>query len=396
MRSDRQRRVCVVTGSRAEYGLLYWILRAIQQSPALELQLAVTGTHLSAAFGLTYRQIEADGFTIDEKVDMGLEQDSELAVSLSMGKAVLGFAVALDRLKPDILLVLGDRYEILAAASAAMLQRIPIAHIHGGESTEGLIDEAVRHAVTKMSHIHCVAAEPYRRRVIQMGEQPRNVHVVGAAGFDHLANTPLLQRSELEEAIGFALGERNFLVTLHPETLSDASPAQQVTPLLEALARFPDARIIVTGSNADPAGRRISALLQAHAERHPQQYCYRESLGQTRFLSLLKLVDVMIGNSSSGIIEAPAIGTPVVNIGDRQRARLKAPAVIDCQPVADAIHNAIDSALAQPHRQLAAHRQTPYGEAGAAKRIVRVLSETPLHGILQKVFHDLPTSGDMV
>ena len=319
------RRICVVTGTRAEYGLLYWILRGIVEDPALELQLAVTGTHLAPAFGLTYRDIESDGFRIAAKVDMQLEDDTELAIAQAMGRAVSGFAEALHRLQADLLLVLGDRYEILAAAQAAMLQRIPIAHVHGGESTEGLIDEAVRHAVTKMSHIHCVAAEPYARRVIQMGEQPDSVHVVGAAGFDQLAQAELLDRATLEQAIGFELGAQNFLVTLHPETLSGTSPEQQVQPLLQALESFPEARIIITGSNADPAGQRISALLRQHAERHQQYYCYRESLGQQRYLSLLPLVDVVIGNSSSGIIEAPALGRAVVNIGQRQRSRLRAP-----------------------------------------------------------------------
>lgn len=379
----------MVTGTRADYGLLYWTLREIDADPALDLQLAVTGTHLAPAFGSTVRQIEDDGFRIAARVDMQLDEDSPLAIGHAMARAVSGFAEALHRLKPDLLVVLGDRYEIMAAAEAAMLQRIPIAHIHGGESTEGLIDEAVRHAVTKMSHIHCVATHPYARRVIQMGEQPKSVHVVGAAGFDQLARAELLDRASLEQAIGFKLGVQNFLITLHPETLSDASPEQQVQPLVQALEAFPEARVIITGSNADPAGRRISALLKTHAERQPQRYCYRESLGQQRYLSLLPLVDVVIGNSSSGIIEAPALGRPVVNIGQRQRSRLRAPAIIDCDAEGNAIAAAIRRALSPEHRQLAALRQTPYGTPGAAQRIVRILRETPLRGILQKRFYDL-------
>jgi UDP-hydrolysing UDP-N-acetyl-D-glucosamine 2-epimerase len=379
----------VVTGTRADYGLLYWTLRGIDADPALDLQLAVTGTHLAPTFGSTVRQIEADGFHIAARVDMQLDEDSPLAIGHAMGRAVSGFAEALHRLKPDLLVVLGDRYEILAAAQAAMLQRIPIAHIHGGESTEGLIDEAVRHAVTKMSHIHCVATDPYARRIIQMGEQPKSVHVVGAAGFDQLAQAELLDRASLEQAIGFGLGVQNFLITLHPETLSDASPEQQVQPLVQALEAFPEARVIITGSNADPAGQRISALLKTHAEQQPQRYCYRESLGQQRYLSLLPLVDVVIGNSSSGIIEAPALGRPVVNIGQRQRSRLRAPAIIDCDAEGNAIAAAIRQALSPDHRQLAARRQTPYGSPGAAERIVRILRETPLRGILQKRFYDL-------
>lgn len=389
--SAAPRRICVVTGTRAEYGLLYWTLRGIAADPALDLQLAVTGTHLSPAYGETYQQIEADGFAIAAKVDMGLDGDSPLAIGQAMGRAVSGFAAALDRLQPDLLVVLGDRYEILAAAQAAMLARIPIAHIHGGESTEGLIDEAVRHALTKLAHIHCVAAAPYARRVIQMGEQPHTVHVVGAAGFDQLANAQLLDRAALEAAIGFTLGEQAFLVTLHPETLSAASAQAQVQPLLAALDAFPDARVIITGANADPAGQQISARLRQHAADHPQRFCYHESLGQQRYLSLVAQVDAVIGNSSSGIIEVPAVGKPVVNIGDRQRSRLRAPAIIDCANESDAIRAAISRALSPAQRALAARRQTPYGQPGAAGRIVTLLRDTPLDGILSKRFYDLPT-----
>lgn len=384
------RRICVVTGSRAEYGLLYWTLRGIADDPALELQLAVTGTHLSPAYGLTYQQIETDGFNIAARVDLGLTDDSELAVGQALGRAVTGFSEALHRLRPDLLVVLGDRYEILAAAQAAMLLRIPIAHIHGGESTEGLIDEAVRHAVTKMSHIHCVAAEPYARRVIQMGEQPHTVHVVGAAGFDQLARAERLDRPALEAAIGFELGPQNFLVTLHPETLDDASAQQQVQPLLDALTAFPRAHVVITGANADPAGRKISELLKRHAQAHPERLCYRESLGQQRYLSLLQQVDLVIGNSSSGIIEAPAVGKPVVNIGERQRSRLRAPAIIDCASQTDAIRAAIERALTPEHQALAARKDTPYGVPGAAEKIVAILRDTPLDGILHKHFYDLP------
>ncbi|NOX92606.1 MAG: UDP-N-acetylglucosamine 2-epimerase (hydrolyzing) [Gammaproteobacteria bacterium] len=384
------RRICVVTGSRAEYGLLYWTLREIIDDPALALQLAVTGTHLSPAFGLTVQHIEADGLPIAARVDMNLETDNSLSIGQALGRAVSGFAEALYHLQPDLLLVLGDRYEILAATQAAMLQRIPIAHIHGGESTEGLIDEAVRHAITKMSHIHCVAAEAYAHRVIQMGEQPHTVHIVGAASFDSLARTERLDRTALEASIDFRLGTQNFLVTLHPETLSTTNAMQQVTPLLEALATFPEAHVIITGSNADPDGRAISTLLAQHASTHSAHYCYHESLGQQRYLSLLSQVDVVIGNSSSGIIEAPAAGKAVVNIGDRQRRRLRAPAIIDCASQAAAIHTAITQALTPEHQQRAAKKQTPYGTSGASTRIVNILRDTPLDNILQKHFYDLP------
>lgn len=385
-----KRRVCVVTGTRAEYGLLYWILRAIMDEPSLEMQIVVTGSHLEPAFGLTYRQIEADGFAISAKVDMQLDQDGEVAAAKAMGRAVSGFADALNRLEPDIVVVLGDRYEILAAAQAALLLRIPVGHIHGGESTEGAIDEAIRHAITKMSHIHCVAAAAYAQRVIQLGEQPHNVHIVGAAGFDQLHRTPLLDRGPLERAIDFELGDLNFLVALHPETISGQDAGQQVRPLLDALGAYPDACVVFTGSNADPAGRRMSDLLKEYAADNAERCCYHESLGQERFLSLLREVDVIIGNSSSGIIEAPALGTPVVNIGDRQRNRLRAPAVVDCASDCDAIRAAIALALTPQHRVLAKRKLTPYGTPGAAERIVRILRDTPLDGILKKRFYDLP------
>lgn len=385
------RRICVVTGTRADYGLLYWTMRGILDDPALDLQLLVTGTHLSQNFGMTVDAIEADGIPIAARVEMDLADDSGAGVGLAMGQALGGFARALQKLQPDLLLVLGDRYEILAAASAAMLQRIPIAHLHGGESTEGLIDEAVRHAVTKMAHIHCVAAEPYARRVIQMGEQPARVHVIGATGFDPMAHTRLLCGAELEAALDGKLGDCNILLTLHPETLSGASPEEQVLPLLEALRAFPQARVFVTGSNADPAGRQISQILHRHARQHPDTWYYHESLGQQRYLSLLSQADLVIGNSSSGIIEAPAMGVPVVNIGNRQARRLRAPAIIDCSNETPAIEAAIRQALQPAHREQAARKVTPYGTPGAAQRIVRILRDTPLHGILNKQFYDLPT-----
>ncbi len=386
------RRICAVTGSRADYGLLYWTLREIIDDPMLELQLAVTGTHLSPAFGMTVQHIEDDGLPIAVRVNMNLETDSGLAIGQAQGRAVSGFAEALHHLQPDLLLVLGDRYEILAATQAAMLQRIPVAHIHGGEGTEGIIDEAVRHAVTKMSHIHCVAAKTYARRIIQMGEQPHTVHVVGAAGFDQLARIEQLDYAALEAAIDFRLGAQNFLLTLHPETLSATDAIQQVTPLLEALSAFPKAHVIITGSNADPAGRAISTLLAQHAQALSSRYSYHESLGQQRYLSLLSQVDVVIGNSSSGIIEAPAMGKAVVNIGHRQRNRLRAPAIIDCASQATAIRSAIKQALTPEHQQRAARQQTPYGTPGAAVRITHILRDTPLDNILQKHFYDL--SGD--
>jgi len=383
------RRICAVTTTRADYGLLYWTLRGISDDPDLTLQLAVTGTHLSPAHGHTLDIIQADGLPVAATIDMRLADDSAVATGHALARAMAGFSDALDRLKPDLLLVLGDRYEILAAVQAAMLQRIPIAHIHGGESTEGLIDEAVRHAVTKMSHIHCVSALPHALRVRQMGERPDHVHVVGAPGLDAIRHLEPMTREELEASLDLELGDTNVLLTLHPETLSQASAMEQVAPLLDALEGYPEARVVITGSNADPSGRQISQLLQAHAAAHPERFRYYETLGQKRYLNLLKTVDLVIGNSSSGIIEAPALGTPVVNIGERQRRRLRAPAVIDCAADVAAIREAIDTALSPRHRRLASCKETPYGEPGAAEKIVRILRDTPLDGIMKKSFHDL-------
>ena len=386
------RRICTVTGSRADYGLLYWTLRGIEEAPDLELQLLVTGSHLSPAHGLTVREIEADGLPIAARVDMELGSDDPVATGQAMGRALSGFCEALARLQPNLLLLLGDRYEILAAAQAATLLRIPICHLHGGELSEGAFDDAIRHALSKLAHIHCVAAEPYARRVIQMGEDPARVQVVGATGLDALARTPPMERAALEAEIGWQLGERNFLVTLHPETLSDTPAETQAAQLLTALDAFPEARVLITGSNADPAGRALSEHLRRHAESRPDRFCYRDSLGSRRYLNLLRHIDVVIGNSSSGIIEAPAAGCPVVNIGERQKNRLRAPAVIDCTGDAEAIRQAIEQALSDAHRALAARRETPYGGPGAAQRIVRILRETPLEGLLRKRFFDLPVA----
>ena len=382
------RRICAVTGSRADYGLLRWTLQEIADDPELALQLAVTGAHLDPTAD-SLGEIQADGFAIDAEVDMLLSNDSPRGVAKSLGLGVIGFADALDRLQPDLLLILGDRYEILAAAQAAMLARIPIAHIHGGESTEGAIDEAIRHAVTKLSHIHCVAAETYRRRVIQLGEPPERVHVVGATGLDAIERLKLLERHELEKNLGYPLDERHLLVTHHPVTLEDEDADAALQPLIEALSRFPDATVTITGANADPLGRRFNEILHDYASRQPQVH-FVQHLGQLRYLSLARLSGAVIGNSSSGLIEIPALGVPTVNIGDRQRNRLRAPSVIDCTNEANAIAQAIDQALTPTFQQLAQRRETPYGTPGAARRIHHRLKGIELEQIIRKRFHDLP------
>ena len=388
-----KRKICIVTGTRAEYGLLYWLMKEINADPDLQLQLIATGMHLSPEFGLTYQQIETDGFAIDAKVEMLLSSDSPVGIAKSIGLGVIGFADVLDRLKPDILVVLGDRFEILAAAQAAMVARIPIAHIHGGEATEGLIDEAIRHAVSKMSHLHFTAAEPYRKRVIQLGESPERVFNTGAVGLDNLTQLNLLNRAELEKALDLKLSPAPvILCTYHPVTLSEDDADYALKQLFKALDRLPSTRVVFTKGNADAGGRVINQMIDDYALKNQERVAAFVSLGQVHYLSLLREVGVVLGNSSSGIIEAPTARTPTVNIGDRQRGRLKAPSIIDCDESTDSILIAIEKALSSDFQKIAAKGETYFGEGGASKRIKQVLKETSLEGILLKHFHDLETA----
>ncbi|WP_206810937.1 UDP-N-acetylglucosamine 2-epimerase [Paradesulfitobacterium ferrireducens] len=385
----KARKICVVTGSRAEYGLLFWLLREIQQDHDLELQLVVTGMHLAPEFGLTYRIIEEDGFCIEEKVDMLLSSDTPVGIAKSLGLGTISFADVFDRLKPDILVLLGDRYEILAAAQAALIANIPIAHLHGGEATEGAIDEAIRHSITKMSHLHFVAAEPYRKRVIQLGENPDRVINVGALGLDNIERLKLLERNEFEKSIQFKLGRVNFLVTYHPVTLGNHNPKYAIDQLLGALDDFPDAKVIFTRPNSDTNGRIIAQTIDEYAIKHPERVKVFTSLGQTKYLSAIKLTDVLIGNSSSGLIEVPVLGKPTVNLGDRQRGRLKTESVIDCQETKEEISASIRKALSPEFKILAKNVVSPYGKGGASVRIKEFLKDVELEGIIIKQFYDL-------
>ncbi len=385
----KRRTIGVVTGTRADYGLLYWLMKELQSDQDLNLQVIATGMHLSPEFGLTYRVIEEDGFTIAASVEMLLSSDTAVGIAKSIGLGVIGFADALDRLRPDILVLLGDRYEILAAAQAALTARIPIAHLHGGEVTEGAIDDGMRHAITKMAHLHFVAAEPYRRRVIQLGEQPDTVFTVGAPGLDAVTRLKLLERKELENEAGFALGPINFLVTYHPATLGAATPGQAMQALLDALDYFPEAHIIFTRPNADTAGRVISSMIDDYVECHKDRTAVFTSLGQLRYLSAVKLVDVVIGNSSSGIIEAPAFKTPTVNIGERQTGRLKAASVLNCNEETVAIVAAIRTALSREFRETLPGVVPPYGMGEASVKIKENLKAVNLDGITRKRFYDL-------
>jgi UDP-hydrolysing UDP-N-acetyl-D-glucosamine 2-epimerase len=383
------RKICVVTGTRAEYGLLYWLIRGIQEDPELQLQLVVTGAHLSPEFGLTYKQIEQDGFAIDEKIEMLLSGDTAPAVTKSIGLAVIGFADALERLKPDLIIVPGDRYEILAAAQAALVANVPLAHIHGGEVSEGAIDDAIRHAVTKLAHLHFVAADPYRKRVIQLGEQPDRVFNVGAIGIDNIKKLTLMSKEELEASLSFSLGERFFVVTYHPATLESRGPDDAVKELLRALDRFPDAKIIFTKANADTNGRVINQLLEEYVTDRPDRAKVVASLGQQRYLSAIALSDAVIGNSSSGIIEVPFFRKPTINLGTRQQGRLKAASVIDCGETEEEIVESIGIALSPSFQHLLRTVVSLYGAGEASAQILSILKNTPLDGIVKKSFYDI-------
>ncbi|NQU61757.1 MAG: UDP-N-acetylglucosamine 2-epimerase (hydrolyzing) [Rhodospirillales bacterium] len=385
-----KRKICVVTGTRAEYGLLFWLMKEIEGDPELTLQLAVTGAHLSPKFGETRKTIEKDGFAIDEKIDIDLGDDTPRGIARSMGMAVIGFGEAFGRLRPDVIVVLGDRYEILAAAEAAMLARTPIAHIHGGEITEGAMDDAMRHAITKLSHLHFTAAEAYCARVIQLGEDPTRVFNTGAIGLDNIDRLTLLDRAGLKADLGLAAGQNFFLVTYHPVTLSNDDPAEGLGEMLAALDEFPDFDVVLTGVNSDPGHDTVARLLAGYVEANPARVSMHASLGQLRYLSAMKYAAAVIGNSSSGIVEAPALGAPTVNIGDRQKGRLRAPSIIDCGSATDDIAQAIERALNPGFRSGLKEINLPYGSSGASKKIKNILKTADLSGIVQKPFHDIP------
>ena len=384
------RKICIVTGGRAEYGLLYWLMKEIQADPDLQLQVIATGMHLSPEFGLTYQAIEADGFAIDARVEMLLSSDTAVGIAKSMGLGVIGFADALDRLRPDIMVVLGDRFEILAASQAALVANIPIAHISGGEITEGAIDDTIRHAISKLSNFHFVAAESYRKRVIQMGESPERVVNCGDPGLDNFERMKLMSKKELEDSLGFSLSEPTFLVTYHPATLGEIAPEKGMEELIKALDRFPQAKVILTKPNADTGGRVLSRMVDAYAAANPGRVFATTSLGQLRYLSAMRHCDAIVGNSSSGIVEAPAIKKPTVNIGNRQKGRLMAESIINCREDADEIAQAIALALSGEFKGKLAGTESRYGNCNASAQIKRYLKEVSLGATSAKRFYDLP------
>lgn len=381
--------ICVVTGTRAEYGLLRWLMEGIRQSPDLTLQVIVTGAHLSPEFGLTYRDIEADGFVIDRKVEMLLSSDTSVGVAKSMGLAMIGFGDAFAELSPDLVLVLGDRYEIFSAAAAATIARIPVAHLHGGETTEGAFDEALRHSITKMAHLHFVAAQAYRRRVIQLGEDPARVFLVGGLGVDNILKLDLLDRGALEAALDFKLGPKNLLITFHPATLEQGAAAGQMDELLAALDTLPDTHLIFTMPNADTEGRALSRQLEAYVAGRPNAKVFA-SLGQRRYLSAIAQVDAVVGNSSSGLAEVPSFRKATVNIGERQKGRLKAQSVIDCETDRESIKTALARAYSAEFQASLGQVRSPYGDGGASQKILHILETHDFSGSLKKTFHDIP------
>jgi GDP/UDP-N,N'-diacetylbacillosamine 2-epimerase (hydrolysing) len=383
------RKICVVTGTRAEYGLMRWVMQGIKDDPQLSLQVIATGMHLSPEFGLTYREIEKDGFRIDRRVEMLTSSDTPVGIAKSMGLGLIGFADALNELQPDLIVVLGDRFEIFAAVAAALVARIPVAHLHGGETTEGAFDEALRHSITKMSHLHFVAAEEYRRRVVQLGEQPERVFLVGGLGVDAIKRTALLDRSALEASLNFRLGDKNLLITFHPVTLEGQGSVRQMEELLFALHQLGEGtHLIFTMPNADNGSRALTLLIDEFVASHPNARAYA-SLGQLRYLSCMKFVDGVVGNSSSGLAEAPSFATGTINIGDRQRGRLRAQSVIDCPPQRQEIMDAINRLYLPSFQQSLKTVVNPYGDGGASEKIVRTLKDHDLDKILKKSFHDI-------
>ena len=382
-----KRAIAVFTGSRAEYGLLYWLLKELKNCRTVTLQLIVSGMHLSKDFGDTWRQIEADGFSIDSKVEMLLSSDTPVGIAKSVGLGTIGLADSLQNLSPDILVILGDRFEALAAAQTAMILGIPIAHLHGGEITEGAYDDTIRHAITKMASLHFVAAEPYRKRVIQMGEAPASVFNVGALGLEHVLRTPRLTLDELARELSFPLRKPYFMVTYHPVTLLDEDPRQGMGELLAALAHFPEHQAILTYPNADNGGRALIPMLGEYARNNPQRVLAIQSMGSKRYLSALAESAAVVGNSSSGIIEAPSFGVPTVNIGTRQQGRLAARSVLHCLPEAQSITACIRQALCAEHLPLCAKKSNPYGQGRTARQIAQVLRRADL--VKPKTFFNL-------
>lgn len=381
------RKICVVTGSRAEYGILRVLMAAIKNDPELTLQVIATNQHLSKLQGETYKEIERDGFTIDYKVYIADDKapDNANTTAKAISRGVSGFADAFDALKPDLLLILGDRYEMLALASTALIYKIPIAHLHGGEITEGAFDDAIRHAITKMSHLHFTSTEAYRQRVIQLGEQPIRVFNVGALGVENVMKTNFMPKEEIERSLGFQLTDKCLLCTYHPVTLSNMSSEDQVLNLLRALDDYQDYHIIFTYSNSDTNSQIIIKRIQEYVDRNPGRCIFIPSLGQRRYFSVLKYMKAVIGNSSSGIIEVPSFGIPTLDIGDRQKGRIAAESVMHCGYSTEEIKEGLAKVLAFQAKSI----DNPYYKEGTCAAILNTIKNYPLDNLVQKHFYDI-------
>ncbi|QOP40826.1 UDP-N-acetylglucosamine 2-epimerase [Sulfurimonas marina] len=382
------KKICVVTGTRAEYGLLYWLIKAIEIDTDLELQLIVTGMHLSPEFGLTFKEIEKE-FKVNKKIEILLSSDTPIGISKSMGLAQISFAETYADLNPDLIVVLGDRYEILSAAATAMIARIPIAHLHGGEITEGAFDDAIRHSITKMSHLHFTATEEYKNRVIQLGEKPENVFNVGGMGIENIKRLKLLSKEEFEKSINFQLNKRNILVTFHPVTLENETAEEQFKELLSAIDELDNTNIIFTKANSDTNGRIINSMIDEYVSQHSTKSIAFTSMGQLRYLSTLQYVDAVVGNSSSGLLEVPSFHKGTINIGERQQGRIKAQSVIDCKPNKESILNAFIQLESKEFQDILLTVKNPYGDGIASEKIINILKQKDLKKLLKKSFYDL-------
>lgn len=382
------RKICVITSSRADYGLLKSVISCLDSDPKFNLQLIATGMHLLPKFGNTYKEIETDGFKIDYKIKMLLNSDTAEAIIKSMGKGSINFADVLVKIKPDLIIVLGDRFEILTVASSALIASIPIAHLHGGESTEGLIDEAIRHSITKMSHLHFVATENYRKKVIQLGEQPNRVFNVGGLGVDRIKNTKLLNKKEIEKILNFKFANKNLLVTFHPVTLEKNNEESHFKQLLLALKLLKDTNIIFTLPNADKNGQIIIKLIKNFVRKNLNAKSF-SSLGQLNYLSCIQFIDGVIGNSSSGLLEVPTFKKGTINIGERQKGRTQASSIINCKPERRSIELAIKKLYSKKFKLQLRKTINPYGNGGATKKIIKAIKNFNFDGILKKEFYNL-------
>ena len=385
----KKRKICIFTGTRAEYGLLKPLIDELKVESSVELQLIISGMHLSPEFGLTYKEIDTNGFSAVEKVEMLLSSDTSIGVSKAMGLGMISYSEALDRLKPDLLIGLGDRFELFSAVSAALVLRIPVAHIHGGEVTSGAYDDAFRHSITKMSHLHFACTETYKNRIIQLGENPKSVFNVGALGLDNIKGIKLLSKAELEKSLSFKLDKPFFVVTFHPVTLESNSAEKQVSELIEALDKFQNHKIIFTKPNADNDGRIIIKLINEYVSQNKMRVKAFESLGQLKYLSTLKYTEIMIGNSSSGIIEMPYFKKPTINIGDRQKGRIFPKSVIKCEPKSKSIVEAVNRGFDKRFKEDINKEVNIYGDGRAAGRIKKIIMTTNLTRLIKKDFYDI-------